>query len=344
MLLALCFVVSACSSAVAPPPGKQAPFRGVKVGKPYKIEGKWYRPSYAPGYMERGYASWYGPGFHGKKTANGERYNQNAMTAAHKTLPLPSIVKVKNLENGREVTVRVNDRGPFVDGRIIDLSKKAAEELAMRHKGIAKVEVQYLAKETAAYVEKRGGVSLERKYAGNILASPVAKPSYVIGRSDNKSPELVAYNSRVEAQSAPVVSVREKELATPVMSSVSPKLSERNNNIPTVRQEDERFISVPEKDSVTDRAKTSQKPAQLYASATGFGPVIQAASFSDAANANRLADRLASLWRARVSQVIVKGRTWYRVHVGPLKTVHHAQQALDKLASLGLPDAMIVTR
>ena len=95
-----------------------------------------------PGYRQQGVASWYGPGFHGKKTANGETYDMYAMTAAHKTLPLPSYARVTNLTNGRSVVVRINDRGPFVDGRIIDLSAGAAKKLGFYNKGTARVLVE----------------------------------------------------------------------------------------------------------------------------------------------------------------------------------------------------------
>jgi rare lipoprotein A len=92
----------------------------------------------------RGEASWYGPGYHGKTTANGEKFNQNAMTAAHKTLPFNTRVKVTDLETGKSVIVRINDRGPYAKGRIIDLSKKAAEKLGMKEKGHAQVKLEIM--------------------------------------------------------------------------------------------------------------------------------------------------------------------------------------------------------
>ncbi len=113
-----------------------------KVGKPYKINGQWFYPAVNYQYDEVGIASWYGPNFHGKKTANGETFNQNAISAAHKTLPIPSIVMVTNLENNKKLEIRINDRGPFVRGRIIDLSKKSAEILGILKSGTAKVRVQ----------------------------------------------------------------------------------------------------------------------------------------------------------------------------------------------------------
>ena len=95
----------------------------------YQVRGRWYRPAEQPGYDETGLASWYGDQFNGRPTATGERFDMHALTAAHKTLPLPGLVEVTNLANGRRVVVRVNDRGPFVDNRIIDLSRGAAEAL-----------------------------------------------------------------------------------------------------------------------------------------------------------------------------------------------------------------------
>ena len=117
-----------------------------QVGKPYKIKGKWYTPKEEPGYNRNGNASWYGPNFHGRLTANGEVYDQYALSGAHPTFPLPSYARVTNLANGKSVIVRVNDRGPYHDGRIIDLSARASELLDYQKRGIAKVNVQYIGK------------------------------------------------------------------------------------------------------------------------------------------------------------------------------------------------------
>ncbi len=126
----------------------------IKIGKPYKVKDETYYPEYKPEYVEEGIASWYGPNFHGKSTANGERYNQYAMTAAHKTLPMPSMVRVTNKKTGKSIVVRVNDRGPFAAGRVIDLSRAAAEELGMIGAGTAPVKVEYLKAETERYIAK----------------------------------------------------------------------------------------------------------------------------------------------------------------------------------------------
>jgi len=116
-----------------------------KTGNPYEIMGKMYYPlKSSDGYRMTGIASWYGKDFHGKKTANGERYNMYAMTAAHTTLPLPTYVRVTNLDNGKSIVVRLNDRGPFLRGRLIDLSYRAAVELDMAEKGTSPVLVEAL--------------------------------------------------------------------------------------------------------------------------------------------------------------------------------------------------------
>lgn len=115
-----------------------------KVGAPYRVGGRLYVPRVDPDYDEIGIASWYGPNFHGKLTANGELFDQDRLTAAHPILPLPSLLRVTNLENGRDVIVRLNDRGPFAADRIIDLSRGTADHLGMRQQGLARVRVEYI--------------------------------------------------------------------------------------------------------------------------------------------------------------------------------------------------------
>ncbi len=115
-----------------------------KVGKPYKVAGRWYKPQEDLDYDEVGTASWYGTDFHGRRTANGEVFDMAGFSAAHPTLPLPTYARVTNLENGRSVVVRVNDRGPFAHNRLIDVSKRTAEALDFHHDGTTKVRVQYV--------------------------------------------------------------------------------------------------------------------------------------------------------------------------------------------------------
>jgi len=114
------------------------------VGKPYQVRGTWFTPKEDPGYHAAGHASWYGADFHGRMTANGEIFSKNAITAAHPTLPLPSYVRVTNKANGRSLVVRVNDRGPFLQDRVIDLSYRAASLLDYVNSGTADVVVQYV--------------------------------------------------------------------------------------------------------------------------------------------------------------------------------------------------------
>jgi rare lipoprotein A len=118
---------------------------GYLVGRPYMIGGRAYVPSERPeGYTVVGMASWYGDAFHGRRTANGEIFDKNSISAAHPTLPLPSYVRVTNLKNGRSMIVRVNDRGPYHGGRVMDVSQRVAEALAFKGEGTARIRVDYV--------------------------------------------------------------------------------------------------------------------------------------------------------------------------------------------------------
>ena len=133
-------------SPKAVPDGEPIPRGGgsYKVGNPYTINGRTYFPEHDPSYRSEGIASWYGRDFHGRLTANGEVYDMNAISAAHPTLPMPSYARVTNLENGRSIIVRVNDRGPYVSNRVIDLSIGAAKALGTHGQGLARVRVEYV--------------------------------------------------------------------------------------------------------------------------------------------------------------------------------------------------------
>lgn len=142
LALVLALVLASCGTrGPGTPSGEGGHY---KLGRPYQINGQWFFPAFDPNYRSVGVASWYGDPFHGRQTANGERFDKNLLSAAHPTLPLPSYVRVRNLENGRELVLRVNDRGPFVGNRIIDLSEAAARELGFKYQGLAKVEVEFL--------------------------------------------------------------------------------------------------------------------------------------------------------------------------------------------------------
>jgi rare lipoprotein A len=146
-----------------------------KVGNPYQIQGVWYYPNVEYEYDETGIASWYGPGFHGKNTANGESYDMNELTAAHRTLPLPSFVRVTNLQNGRSLVLRVNDRGPFAHGRILDASRRAAQLLGFKNKGTARVRVQILADESRAIAARLQGKATLASIGSPITADAMPK-------------------------------------------------------------------------------------------------------------------------------------------------------------------------
>lgn len=139
-----------------PKPKKARPKGAYRLGEPYVIAGVTYVPREDWTYDATGVASWYGEPFHGRLTANGELYDQNELTAAHQTLPLPSVVRVTNLENGRSVVVRVNDRGPFIDGRILDVSRRVAQMLKFHRKGTTQVRVEVLEKESREAAAKLG--------------------------------------------------------------------------------------------------------------------------------------------------------------------------------------------
>lgn len=147
-----------------------------KIGSPYKILNKWYTPRENPNYNRVGTASWYGPKFHRRMTANGEWFDMNRMTAAHPTLPLPVFARVTNLKNGRTIVVRINDRGPYSHNREIDLSRAAAKKLGFIRAGTAKVRVKYLGKAPLSkHASNYYGQSLSR----NLYArAPLRKPRH----------------------------------------------------------------------------------------------------------------------------------------------------------------------
>ncbi|MBY0428573.1 MAG: septal ring lytic transglycosylase RlpA family protein, partial [Alphaproteobacteria bacterium] len=168
LILLLLVGITSCSNTGDYGKGSGAPGQ-YKVGEPYEIDGVQYAPREDYRYSETGIASWYGPGFEGKHTANGETFDPGELTAAHRTLPMPSLVRVTNLDNGKSVVVRVNDRGPFANNRIIDLSQRAAELLGFAGVGTAKVRVDIMAIESKAIADaakKRGYIAPPRGQVG----------------------------------------------------------------------------------------------------------------------------------------------------------------------------------
>jgi rare lipoprotein A len=175
---------------------------GYQIGKPYVIAGKWYEPKEDPDYDEEGVASWYGKAFHGRLTANGEVFDVADLSAAHPTLPLPSYVRVTNLENERSVVVRVNDRGPFKHGRLIDVSERAAHLLGFRHRGMARVRVEYVDK---APLEGEDEEVLLASYRGPAVDD--APSGVMLAAAEPRRPDARAVESIVLA-SVPANTVR----------------------------------------------------------------------------------------------------------------------------------------
>lgn len=192
LLLYLLLILPGCSEVeLASHVAKQVPIGDnqraqqgkFKVGNPYEVAGRVYHPQERYTFTETGIASWYGPKFHGKKTANGETYNKYDLTAAHRTLQMPSLARVTNLENGRSIVVRINDRGPFKKDRVIDVSERASELLGFKNKGTARVKIEVLEIESrqVASIAKQGhdtrGIEVRHQNAYNKKTPPSAAPS-----------------------------------------------------------------------------------------------------------------------------------------------------------------------
>ncbi len=183
---------TAARIAAAKPPTpaqKPAPVAAVDAPSSYSVRGVSFSPEAGRTYDETGIASWYGPGFHGKPTANGEIFDQEAMTAAHPTLPLPSLVQVVNLKNGQEVVLRVNDRGPFIEGRMIDVSRRAAEILGFEAAGQTQVRVRYLGPAAVGGPQASSGQTYAPKIQP-ITAAPVIAQSPLPVPDLNLAPTL----------------------------------------------------------------------------------------------------------------------------------------------------------
>jgi len=195
-----------------------------KVGNPYKVDGDWYYPKENTSYDSTGIGSWYGPQFHGKKTANGEVFDQNSISAAHPTLPMPTIARVTNLENGRSLIVRINDRGPFARGREIDLSRRSAELLGYRVQGTAKVRVQYLGR-APLYGEK-----MPKQFAKTAPGESFVMPKATQDQQDNQNiaPALPSTPVKIAAlgaamapiANAPAVTGQVEQIGVPAVSDL----------------------------------------------------------------------------------------------------------------------------
>jgi len=333
-------------------PGAQASGQGgvYKVGKPYQVGGIWYVPKEEPGYDATGVASWYGADFHQKATANGETYDMYAMTAAHTTLPMPSIVEVTNLDNGRKTRVRVNDRGPFVGGRIIDLSYSAARELGYENKGLANVRVRYIGPAPLGVGDGQRYASASGSPAAGAPLAPVAAAPVIAARP-------IAPPAAVAAQNLPPIA------AAPVRYAAAAPASTYSG--PAYSGSTSGGYSTP---SVTYaptarpdyRAPTpaSYSPPPSYASPVSRPPIasppvssptvagayrVQAAAFSDPAKAQQVADELAAAAPTRVEPVQREGAaTLYRVMLQASNDEGQAWALRDRIATYGYADARVI--
>jgi rare lipoprotein A len=291
-----------------------------KVGQPYQIDGTWYYPAEDLNYDETGIASWYGEAFHAKDTANGEVFDLNSLTAAHKTLPMPSIVQVTNLENGRSIQLRVNDRGPFVRGRIIDVSRRAAQLLGFETQGTTKVRVQVLAPESiqVAAIARQNGAEPGRAAPGGEkpMAAPrdavvaQALPSPGAGAAPPPPPSLAYPRPRPGAAPAPVPTTPSGPSATAQYASATPlpPLSDKVSVVPIA-------------------------PTQIW---------IQAGAFATPENLSRAQARLAAIGPVSVTTLKVSGTTVYRVRLGPATSVQEADRLLARVVGSGFPEARIL--
>jgi rare lipoprotein A len=290
-----------------------------KVGNPYQIDGVTYVPQEEFNHVETGVASWYGPGFHTKATANGETYDQQDHTAAHRTLQMPSIVRVTNLDNGHSTVVRINDRGPYARGRIIDMSRAAAEDLGMTGKGTARVRIDQLPAESQAVKEVAlgGGGPSEQQAALVQLAS---------GRRSAPVPAAVpAAPPPVEQAAAPPPPQEVYVRAEPQPPIVP--FGKSSGPLPA-------SASSPTVASIASASGSSQSGGSFY---------VQTGAFSTMNNAVRQRELINSYGSTEIFQAQAGGREVYRVRVGPYTTQDAAGIVADRLKRSGYGEARVVS-
>lgn len=336
-----------------------------KVGDPYQINGTWYYPAEDYGYSETGIASYYGGegqgvNFHGRNTANGEVYDMNALTAAHQTLPMPSLVRVTNLENGRSVVLRVNDRGPFARGRIIDVSRRSAQLLGFENQGTARVRVEILADDSRSLK-----AAMLRAPAANETQVAAALPRAAIA-SDSLPPPPGARASAgttVAALPPPSATLPPAETTTATSGRQKGKVVQQpaaRPAAPVVAQPAQQMAPVAPVRGQTAASRAAAAPAapteiaalpvpqQPAATAmVTVNPVhptslfIQAGAFSNYDNAYRMSVRLSRYGHAKVTTVNGGGQQLYRVRLGPLTSVKDADSLLAEVTPV-VPEARIV--
>ncbi len=353
-------LINACASAPEPGPSARPrdPQTGglYKVGKPYSIKGVWYTPRVDYGYDETGIASWYGPGFHGQATANGEVYDMNELTAAHTTLPLPSIVRVTNLDNGRTIKLRVNDRGPFVGGRIIDVSRRASQLLGFHEKGTATVRVEIEAEESRQLAEALGAAQTEPP-ATAVAAAPVTtNPAPATVAAPAVAPVVTAANtapSEGVAPEPPHVALSPAALALLAADSSQPADvgSKPGRGGDPLEATDPVAEDGPVAEDWVEQTMAPVRPAVYHERASTVAtrrdaprplPYVQAGAFSDARNAAWARQRLVRLGSVAITNASADGRGLYRVRVGPFASNGEAQRVLARVIGEGFADSQVV--
>jgi rare lipoprotein A len=303
------------------PLGQPVPKGGgyYQVGKPYQIAGTWYQPREEPGYDRVGSASWYGELFHGRRTANGEIYDMDRLSAAHPTLPLPVYARVTNLNNGRTIVVRINDRGPYANDRIIDLSRRSAELLGFRNHGTATVRVKYLGR-----APLNGDDSYERKY--------LASQSWVQFAAKGKSRDLVSSIAEREALPAE----NPENLSLP-WKAAAPRAASDPADPAVAGWQATTKTAQPAPPQTTGSIARSAK-----AEAPAAGLLIQAGSFKSKDNADRARSVLGAIAPVEVTPTVVGEETYFRVRVGPFAAVSEAKAALVRVTGAGYRGAKLV--
>ncbi len=316
-----------------------------QVGKPYQIKGKWYRPKVDPHYSRRGKASWYGEAFDGRLTANGEIYDMTQLTAAHPTMPLPSYARVTNLANGASVIVRVNDRGPYAHGRIMDLSKRAAEMLGYTQYGVANVQVEYVGK---APLHGQDDEYLLASYKPGRGMSPDGLPSGVMLAMNEAKPG--ASGHEIPAAGLPGVAADpfEAQRAADVPAAIpdrGPLIVKRPRVALALgyASEADRPAAVAAFGKLNldaDRVRAAWRE-QAGGESRGPGAYVAAGTFTSRAVAEALADKLGRIARSEIEITKDGGNTWYSVAVYP-KAAADIDTLLAAAWKSGAADALVV--
>ena len=345
LLLVGCSSTSKNGEALSDGSAAAAAVRGYKVGKPYSIKGVWYYPRVDYDYVEEGVASWYGPGFDGKATANGETYNMNDLTAAHRTLPMPCVVQVTNLENGRSLKLKVNDRGPFARDRIIDVSRRASQLLGFHIQGTTRVRVEIVEDESRMLAAALG-VPSEVAWAAERSAVPS------VPAAADPVTEVAALPVAVtEVATAPVsASTLGDEIgAVPPMMEPSP-ISAGYASSYTVADYTvaDAYAPAPDVSRLPDASPPAPIETAEITPAVGFvggsaARWIQAGAFADPGRAAAARRRLSGLGPTVAAASFVGGRELVRVRVGPFSSQEEAQRVLASVTRAGFQDSRIVS-